>query len=150
LPSSVTVIRDAAGRYFASFVVEAGDERLAPSVGSGMSAATGPGISVLQGGEEVNRHLSSRSPLPSCAFSPQVSDDSTDSFHGPASCTSFATFSGNLPGIPPGNSCRHVVNRLLNRARWSHGGISTIVCLQDSERHGTHRRDQTGRPSRVP
>jgi putative transposase len=31
-PSSVTVIRDAAGRYFASFVVEAGDETASPAV----------------------------------------------------------------------------------------------------------------------
>jgi putative transposase len=31
-PSSVTVVMDAAGRYFASFVVEVGDEPLAPSV----------------------------------------------------------------------------------------------------------------------
>jgi len=31
-PSSVTVIRDAAGRYFASFVVEAGDETAPPAV----------------------------------------------------------------------------------------------------------------------
>jgi transposase len=44
-PSSVTIIRDAAGRYFALFVVQTADQPLPE---------------VLQGGEDVNRQGSHR------------------------------------------------------------------------------------------
>ncbi|NVI92391.1 RNA-guided endonuclease TnpB family protein [Actinomadura sp. BRA 177] len=44
-PSTVTVIRDAAGRYFASFVVETRDDRL-PRAGAQASARLGPDVEI--------------------------------------------------------------------------------------------------------
>lgn len=52
-PSSVTVIKDAAGRYFASFVVEAGDEPL-PDVGTEVGIDLGlTHFAVLSDGRKV-------------------------------------------------------------------------------------------------
>ncbi|MFC9966024.1 RNA-guided endonuclease InsQ/TnpB family protein [Nocardia ignorata] len=52
-PSSVTIIRDAAGRYFASFVVQVGDQRLPPSnseVGIDLGLAT---FAVMSNGQTI-------------------------------------------------------------------------------------------------
>jgi putative transposase len=55
LPSTVTVVKDSAGRYFASFVVETGPEEVLPKVSPGLGIDLGLGhFAVLSDGTKID------------------------------------------------------------------------------------------------